>query len=46
MDLKLNLDEYENIIVYKSLTDEKYLSGIIDYINPEYFKDKNIKKIF
>ena len=46
MDLKLNLDEYENIIVYKSLTDEKYLSGIIDYINPEYFKDKNIKVIF
>lgn len=46
MDLKLNLDEYENIIVYKSLTDEKYLATIISHLNPEYFKNKNIKHIF
>lgn len=46
MELKLNLDEYENVIVYKSLTDEKYLTSIIDIIKPEYFKDKNIKTIF
>lgn len=46
MDLKLNLDEYENVIIYKSLTDERYLSSIIDLIKPEYFKDKNIKTIF
>lgn len=45
-ELKLNLDEYENIIVYKSLTDEKYLSNIIEHINGNFFKDKNIKKIF
>jgi len=46
MDLKLNLDEYENVIVYKSLTDEKYLTSIISHIKPVYFKDKNIKVIF
>lgn len=46
MDLKLNLDEYENIIVYKSLTDDKYLANIISHINPAYFKDKHIKYIF
>jgi replicative DNA helicase len=46
MELKLNLDEFESVLVYKSLTDEKYLSGIIDLIKPDYFKDKNIKQIF
>ena len=45
-ELKLNLDEYENVIVYKSLTDERYLTTIIDHINANFFKDKNIKKIF
>lgn len=46
MELKLNLDEYENVIVYKSLTDERYLTSIIDIIKPEYFRNKNIKVIF
>jgi replicative DNA helicase len=46
MELKLNLDEFENIIVYKSLTDERYLSNVIEFIKPQYFKDKNIKVIF
>lgn len=46
MDLKLNLDEYENVIVYKSLTDETYLTSIIDHVKPSYFKDKNIKTLF
>jgi len=43
---KLDLDYFETVIVYKSLTDETYLSSIIDYVNPIYFKDKNIKNIF
>lgn len=46
MELKLNLDEFENVLIYKSLTDEKYLTNVIDFIKPEYFKDKNIKAIF
>jgi replicative DNA helicase len=40
------LDEYEQIIVYKALTDEKYLATVVDHINPTFFKDKNIKSIF
>jgi len=46
MELKLNLDEFESVLIYKSLTDEKYLTSIIDLVKPEYFKDKNIKAIF
>ena len=43
---KLDLDFFENIILYKSLTDDTYLASIIDYIKPEYFKSKDIKNIF
>jgi len=43
---KLDLDFFESIIVYKSLTDETYLSSIIDHIKPVYFKNKDIKNIF
>lgn len=43
---KLDLDFFENIIMYKSLTDETYLAAIIDHINPIFFKSKDIKSIF
>jgi len=43
---RLNLDYYEQVIVYKSLTNESYLTQIIDHIKPEYFNDKNIKTVF
>jgi replicative DNA helicase len=43
---KLNLDEYENIIIYKSLTDSGYLASIADIVKPEYFKNKSIASIF
>ncbi len=43
---RLDLDYYENVIIYKSLTNESYLTQIIDHINPDYFNDKNIKRIF
>ena len=43
---KLDLDYFETIIAYKSLTDETYLASIIDYIKPLYFKNKDIKAIF
>jgi replicative DNA helicase len=39
-------DFFEKVILYKSLTDEKYLGSIIDYIKPHFFKDKRIKEIF
>ena len=43
---RLNLDFYEQVLIYKSLTNEQYLGLIIDHIKPEYFNDKNIKTIF
>jgi replicative DNA helicase len=43
---KLDLDFFENIILYKSLTDDTYLASIIDYIEPAYFKNKDIRSIF
>lgn len=43
---RLNLDYYEQVIIYKSLTNESYLTQIIEHVKPEYFNDKNIKTIF
>ena len=43
---KLDLDYFEIIIAYKSLTDEIYLASIIDYIKPIYFKNKDVKNVF
>ena len=43
---KLDLDYFENIVIYKSLTDSTYLSSVVDYIKPEYFKTKNIASVF
>ena len=43
---QIDLDYFETLIAYKSLTDETYLASIIDYAKPEYFKNKDIKAIF
>lgn len=43
---KINLDEYENVIIYKSLTDSGYLASIADVVKPEYFKNKAIASVF
>jgi len=43
---KIDHDYFENVVVYKSLTDELYLASIVDYVKPIYFKNKNIKPIF
>jgi len=43
---ELDLDFFEKVVLYKSLTDERYLGSIIDYIKPEFFKDKKIKDVF
>ena len=42
----LDLDYFERIICYRSLTDSTYLASIVDYVKPKYFKSKNIAKIF
>jgi replicative DNA helicase len=44
--LKLDLDFFENIFLYKSCTDKQYLASTIDYTKPEFFKNKDNKKVF
>lgn len=44
--LKLDLDYFEVIIAYKSLTDSTYLASIVDYVNPKYFNNKDVRSIF
>lgn len=43
---KLDLDYFETVIAFKSLTDDIYLSSILDNIKPLYFKNKDIKAVF
>lgn len=43
---KLDLDYFETVLIYKALTDEIYLSSIVDYIEPKFFKNDDIKHIF
>jgi len=42
----LDLDFFEHVFLYKSLTDEKFLGSIVDIVKPAFFKDRNIKSIF
>jgi len=44
--LPLDLDYFERIVMYNALFDQSYLETILDFINPSYFKDKNIKSVF
>lgn len=43
---RLDLDTFEDILIYKSLTDSGYLASIADIVKPEYFKNKAIASIF
>lgn len=45
-NLSLDLDTFETTVFYKSMTDQKYLASIIDYVKPHFFKDKDYKNIF
>ena len=44
-DKSLDLDYYENVVLYKSFTDSRYLGSIIDHIKPVYFTNKHFKSI-
>ena len=44
--VKLDLDFFETVIVYKCLSDEIYLASIVDILELRYFKDKNNRDIF
>jgi len=43
---KIDLGFFEKVIVYKSLTDEAYLSSIIRFLQPKFFEDKDIRSVF
>jgi replicative DNA helicase len=43
---KLDLDYYENIILFNSLLSQDYLATIIEHADPSYFNDNNIRVIF
>jgi len=43
---KLDLDYFENVLIYKSLTDSTYLASVADFVEPDYFKNKAIASIF
>jgi len=41
--MKFNANYFENIFIYKCLTDPTYVSSIIDYTESRYFSDKDIR---
>ena len=43
---KLDLDYFENVLMYNALTDSGYLSTIADVVQPEFFKSKDIASVF
>lgn len=45
MQTKLDHEFYETVIIYNMLTDEPYLSSIIDHLDQSYFDNKNISEI-
>ena len=42
---KIDHNFYEQIIIYKALTDDVYLSTIVDHLKVEYFTDKAIRDV-
>lgn len=45
-NLPLDLEFFENIVIYNALFDQVYLETVIHYIKPSYFKDKHLKNVF
>lgn len=43
--MKIDNDFYEIVIAYNALTDASYLSSVIDYLEPHYFKNDDIRRI-
>jgi replicative DNA helicase len=44
--LPIDSEFFENIIIYNALTNDTYLSAIIDVAKPKYFKNDDIREIF
>ena len=43
--LSIDNEFFENVIVFNALTNETYLTAIIDVVKPSYFKDDNIREV-
>jgi replicative DNA helicase len=44
--LPLDLDLFEKIVMFNCIMDQSYLETIVEHTKPNFFKDKDIKKIF
>jgi replicative DNA helicase len=44
--LPLDLNYFEKIVVYNAIFDQIYLETILDYVEPIFFRDKNIQTVF
>jgi replicative DNA helicase len=44
--LPLDLELYENIVIYNALMDQGYLETIIHYVKPTFFKNKNLRTVY
>jgi replicative DNA helicase len=44
--IPLDLEQFENIIIFNALMDQSYLETIIDYVDPVYFNNKKIQTVF
>ncbi len=44
--MKLNLENFEDIFVFKSLTDEEYFTNVNDFTKLEYFKNASNSTIY
>jgi len=42
----LDLDFFEKVIVYNAIKNDIFLSSIIEFVEPSYFKNKNIANVF
>ena len=42
---KIDLDFYETVIIYNCLVDPHYLGSVVDYLSPNFFKNKDIRSI-
>lgn len=44
--MKFNADYFETIFIYKCLTDQTYVSTVIDYTEARYFNDRCIRMVW
>ena len=42
---KIDLDFYENVVIYNCLTDSHYLGSVVDFLDPTLFKNKDIRSV-